>query len=61
VALAVCALIVLVGGVGSLRFASTLERSARPPFVMIGLLSLGLGFTSASALFEVIRDSKGVP
>ena len=61
VTLAVCALVVLVGGVGSLRFASSLERSARPPFVLIGLLSLGVSLTSASALFAVIRDSRRVP
>ena len=60
-ALAVCALTILVGGVGALRFASSLERSARPPFVMIGLLSLGVSLTSVSALFAVTRDSRRVP
>jgi len=56
VALAMCALVVLVGGVGALRFASSLERSARPPFVMLGLLLLGAALTSAGPVFAVIRD-----
>ena len=60
VALAMCALLVLGGGVGALRFASLLERSARPPFVMLGLLLLGAAMTSAGPVFAVIRDPKRV-
>ena len=59
VALAMCALLVLVGGVSALRFASSLERSARPPFVMLGLLLLGASLTSAGPVFVAIRDPKG--
>jgi hypothetical protein len=59
VALAICALLVAVGGVGALRFASSLERPARPPFVMLGLLSLAVALTSAGAVLAVIRDPKG--
>jgi hypothetical protein len=58
-ALAACALTALVGGVTSLRFASSLERSARPPFVLLGLLGLGVGLTSAGPLLAAIRGSKG--
>ncbi len=54
-ALTVLAACVSLGGTGSLRFASTLQRSARPPYVMAGLLSLGIGLTSAAALFAVLR------
>jgi hypothetical protein len=59
-ALAACALTVLVGGVTSLRFASSLERSARPPFVMLGLLGLGVALTSAGPLLAAIRGVKGM-
>jgi hypothetical protein len=59
-ALAICALLVLIGGVAALRFASSLERSARPPFVMLGLLSLGVALTSAGPVFAVIRNPKRV-
>jgi uncharacterized membrane protein len=57
-ALAACALTVLVGGATSLRFASSLERSARPPFVMLGLFGLGVALTSAGPLFAAIRGPK---
>jgi len=57
-ALALCAVLVFAGGVGALRFASSLERSARPPFVMLGLLSLGVTLTSAGPVFAAIRDPK---
>ena len=57
-ALAACALAVLVAGVISLRVASSLERSARPPFVMLGLLGLLVALTSASPLFAAIRGPK---
>jgi len=57
--LAGCALVVAAAGIAFLRFASSLERSARPVFVMVGLLLLGLGLTSLSALFAVIRRAAG--
>jgi hypothetical protein len=55
VALAVVAGLVCVGGLSALRLASTLERPARPPYVMLGVVSLGMGLTSAAALFAAIR------
>jgi len=58
-ALAACALAVLVGGVTSLRYASSLERSARPPYVMLGLLGLGVALTSAWPLVAAMRGSRG--
>jgi hypothetical protein len=55
--LAIGATVALVGGVGALRFASSLERSERPPFVMLGLISFGLALASAGPVFAVIRDA----
>jgi hypothetical protein len=56
--LAIGAILILVGGVSALRFASSLERSARPPVVMLGLLSLGVSLTSAGPVFSAIRNPK---
>ena len=58
VALAICSTLILIGGVTALRFASSLERSARPPFVTLGLVSLGLSLTSAGPVFAAIRDPR---
>jgi len=58
VALAICSALIFIGGVSALRFASSLERSARPPFVTLGLASLGLALTSAGPVFAAIRDPK---
>jgi len=60
-ALAVCALMVLVGGVTALRYASSLERSARPPFVMLGLLGLGVALTSAGPLLAAMQGPRARP
>jgi len=53
--LSVAAVLVSVGGLNALRFASTLQRSARPPYVMLGVIALGIGLTSAAALFTASR------
>jgi hypothetical protein len=53
--LAACAVSLVIGGVTLLRVASSLERAARPPFVMSGLLALGVGLTSAGPLAAAIR------
>lgn len=50
-----CAL--AVGGLAALRWASTLPRSARPPFVMSGLLALGLALACAHAVLRTVRRS----
>lgn len=47
-------LLLLSGGVFAIHFASSLERSARPPFIMAGLLGLCLSLASASALIASI-------
>jgi len=57
VGLSIAAILMSVGGLVSLRFASTLQRSARPPYVMLGVIALGIGLTSAAALHAASRRS----
>ncbi len=45
----------LVGGLTALRFASSLARSERPPFVMMGLLALGIAMACAHPVVSAIR------
>jgi len=49
------AALVCGGGITALRVASTLPRSDRPPYVMLGLLALAIGLTSLAALFAAVR------
>jgi hypothetical protein len=55
VALTAAAVIVCAGGLSALRAASALERSARPPYVMLGVLSLGVSLTALAALVVALR------
>lgn len=48
-------LLLLSGGVFAIHFASSLERSARPPFIMAGLLGLCLSLASVLPLIASIR------
>ena len=45
----------LLAGITALHFASTLERPERPPFVMTGLLALGIAMACAHPVFTAIR------
>ena len=45
----------LIGGITALRLASSLERVDRPPFVMTGILALGIAMACAHAVFTAIR------
>lgn len=47
--------LLLVSGVTAIRFASSLERSARPPFIMFGLLALCVSLASAYPVATTIR------
>ena len=55
VALVAVATLVCISGLSALRVASTLERSARPPYVMLGVLSLGVSLTALAALVAALR------
>ncbi len=55
VALAIGVLLLLGGGVMSIRFASSLRRSDRPPFILAGLLALGVSLASAHPVFGAVR------
>jgi hypothetical protein len=48
-------LLIFAGGLASLRFASSLDRAARPPFVMTGLLALGITLACAHPVLTIIR------
>jgi hypothetical protein len=55
IALMAGAVVVAAGGISALRFASTLPRSARPPYVMLGLCALGIGLTALPGLLTAVR------
>jgi hypothetical protein len=54
-ALAILELLLAAGGLASLRFASSLERAARPPYVMFGLLALGVTMACLHPIFSAVR------
>jgi hypothetical protein len=56
VALAALALLLVAAGAGAIGFASSLERHARPPFIMFGLSSLFVALTSAYPVLLAIRQ-----
>src|SRR5262249_51643299 len=58
VAFAVLGLLLVAGGVSAIGFASSLERQARPPFIMFGLSSLGVALTSAYPVMLAIRSRR---
>jgi hypothetical protein len=58
--LASVGLLLFVAAVASIRFASSLNRPARPPFIMFGLISLGVVLASAYPLVTAIRHGKNV-
>lgn len=45
----------LLGGLAALRYASVLARPERPPFVMTGLLALGIAMACAHPVFTAVR------
>jgi hypothetical protein len=57
-ALGALGLLLFVAAVASIRFASSLDRPARPPFIMFGLVSLGVVLASAYPLMAAIRQPK---
>jgi hypothetical protein len=50
--------LLLVGGSASLRHASSLERSQRPPFIVFGLVSLAIALVSVHPLVVALQRSK---
>jgi hypothetical protein len=54
-AITIVATLVFAAGVVSVRFASSLERAQRPPFIMFGLGALAVTLASAHPLFVAIR------
>ena len=55
---ACAALLLLVGGAASLRHASSLARSQRPPFIDVGLASLAIALVSVHPLVIALRRSQ---
>jgi hypothetical protein len=53
--ISIVAMFVFAAGVMSIRFATSLERAQRPPFIMFGLASLAVTLASAHPLFMTIR------
>jgi hypothetical protein len=52
------AMLVFAAGVESIRFAASLERAQRPPFVVFGLAALAVTLASAHPLFLAIRSPR---
>ncbi len=46
-------LMLLSAGIASIRFASSLDRAQRPPYILFGLLALGVSLASAAPLLLV--------
>jgi hypothetical protein len=55
VALGIGELLLVTAGLGAIRFASALNRSERPPFIMFGLLALGVTMACAHPILTAIR------
>jgi hypothetical protein len=52
------AVLVFAAGVGSIRFATSLERAQRPPFIVFGLAALAVTLASAYPLLVAIRHPR---
>lgn len=50
----------MIAGITALRLGSSLARPERPPFVMTGLIALGVGMACAHAVFTAIRRRPAV-
>ena len=50
--------LVLVMGAAALLHANSLERSARPPFVMAGVLLAGVALSAAHPIWSALRPSR---
>ena len=48
-------MLIFAAGIGSLRFAASLDRAQRPPFIMFGLAALAVALASAHPLTIAIR------
>jgi hypothetical protein len=55
VTLGLFGLLVLSSGVAAIHFASALDRSARPPFIMFGLAALCVSLASAYPIVATLR------
>lgn len=55
IALAVFALFLVVAGLAAIRHASLLNRPDRPPYIMFGLLALGITMATAHPVLVTIR------
>jgi hypothetical protein len=58
-AVSLVAPLLFVAGAFALWHANTLERDARPPFVMSGVLLSGLGLCAAYPVWSILRGSGG--
>lgn len=59
VALSIVATLVFAAGVLSIRFATSLERAERPPFILFGLAALAVTLASAHPLVIAVRKPAG--
>jgi len=55
IALGVGELLLVTAGLAAIRFASSLNRPERPPFIMFGLLALGVTMACAYPILMAIR------
>jgi hypothetical protein len=53
-ALSLLGIVQLIASVAAIRFALTLERSQRPPFIMGGMLAGGIALASVHPLFSAV-------
>jgi hypothetical protein len=56
IALAVGELLLVTAGLAAIGFASSLDRSESPPYIMFGLLALGITMACAHSILTAIRS-----
>jgi hypothetical protein len=61
IALGIGELLLIAAGLGAIRFASSLNRPERPPYIMVGLLALGITMACAYPIVTAIRRREILP
>ena len=56
--ISIVAMVVFGAGVASIRFATSLERAHRPPFVVFGLVALAVTLACAHPLLIAVRNTR---
>ena len=61
IVLAASDLLLVVVGVWSIQLANSLSRSDRPPFILVGLVSIGIAMVCIHPIFSTLKTSNPKP